>query len=81
MSTAAAQRALLEALAAAQRDADPDDCGYTRDPLTAFCVGLQSAVEFTDAANQPLIAAIYDKLGCLALAVRDDLTGRTSTDV
>ena len=79
MSTAAAQRALLEAIAAAHHGANREECGELADPLLALEVGVQEGIEVADSLGQPLIADIYDKLGCLVLAVRGDLTNGAST--
>lgn len=71
MSTAAAQRRLLEAIG--ELGNTPDlDIGLMPDPLMALATGVQTAVDVAEIGGQPGVARIYACLGSLVLAVRED---------
>ncbi len=68
MTTEAAQRRLLEALAALNGQPDPD-MGLASSPLRAFVVGVRWAANYAQTEGQPHTSRAYHALADLAEAV------------
>ena len=68
MTTEAAQRRLLEALA----ELDQAPGIESGDALASFALGVNEAMEFAVAVGQPGVARVFANLISLAFAVRDD---------